>query len=292
MTHITLLDGGMGQELLKRSAFPAHPMWSAKVLLDEPEVVQAVHEDFIRAGAEVITINAYSATPERMQSYGKPEWFKQLQARAINLANAARDNVGGKVRVAGCLPPLHTSYRPDLSPDFDENLRLYREIVAEQAGKVDLIQCETMASIAEATAACTAAIETGLPVWVGLTVADDGSPNLRSGEALPEALAALSGLGAEAILLNCSIPEAINECLPVVAETGVTCGAYANGFTSIKALKQGGTVDSLTARTDLTPDAYADHVQGWIDMGATIVGGCCEVGPAHIAEISRRLHHD
>lgn len=286
---ITLLDGGMGQELLKRSSRPAHPMWSAKLLLDEGEIVRQTHADFISAGADVITINTYSATPERLARDGAASMFKPLQAKAIELAQAARREAGRKVRVAGCLPPLTASYRPDLSPDFDENLRRYREIVAEQAGKVDLIQCETMASIAEATAACRAAVETGLPVWVGLTVADDGSPNLRSGEPLDEALTALKPLGAEAILLNCSVPEAIDCCLPIVAATGVTCGAYANGFTSISALQPGGTVDVLEVRSDLTPEVYADFVMGWIRMGATIVGGCCEVGPAHIAEIARRL---
>ena len=76
MVDITLLDGGMGQELLKRSANPAHPMWSAKVLLDEPGIVQSVHEDYIKAGADVITLNTYSVTPERLQRDGKPEWFQ------------------------------------------------------------------------------------------------------------------------------------------------------------------------------------------------------------------------
>ncbi len=287
---ITLLDGGMGQELVKRSAFPASPMWSAKVLLDEPEIVQAAHEDFIRAGAQVITINAYSATPERLEHYGKLELFETLQARAIDLANKARDAAGRDVKIAGCLPPLFGSYAPDLTATYDERLQRYREIAAQQKGRVDLIQCETMASITEATAACTAAVETGLPVWVGLTVADDDSANLRSGEPLQEALDALSGMGAEAILLNCSVPESITACLPIVAATGVRFGAYANGFTSVTKLTMGKTVDGLTARRDLTPEIYANHVDQWIALGATIVGGCCEVGPAHIAEISRRLH--
>jgi homocysteine S-methyltransferase len=289
MSNITLLDGGMGQELLKRSANPAHPMWSAKVLLDEPEIVQAVHADYIAAGAEVITLNTYSATPERLQRDGKPEWFEALQARAIELAKAAVAESGRQVRIAGCLPPLQASYRPDLSPNFEDNRAAYRAIVAQQAPHVDLIQCETMSSIAEATAACAAAIETGLPVWVGLSVSDDSSNTLRSGEPLIDALAALDGMGAQAILLNCSIPEAIGAGLPLVAATGVQCGAYANGFTSIKALQPGGTVDGLVARTDLAPDTYADHVDGWIAAGATIVGGCCEVGPAHINEIAKRL---
>lgn len=286
---LTILDGGMGQELQKRSSAPAHPLWSAKVMLDSPEIIQSVHEDFIRAGAEVTTINAYSATPERLERNGEPDWFKPLQALSIDLAMAARDAVGADVRIAGCLPPLHASYRPDLSPDFADNLRRYSEIVAEQADRVDLIQCETMGSIAEATAACTAAVATGLPVWVGLTVKDDGSQTLRSGEPLVDALAALDGLGAEAILLNCSIPEAIDTALPSLANLGVPFGAYANGFTSIEALKPGGTVDALQARTDLSPARYSDYAEGWVEQGATIIGGCCEVGPDHIRELSKRL---
>lgn len=286
---ITILDGGMGQELLRRSAFPAHPMWSAKVLMDEPEIVQAVHEDFIRAGAQVITLNNYSATPERLARDGKSDWFEPLQAKAIALAKAARDSVDPFVKIGGCLPPLRASYRPDLSPDFDDNLRRYRAIVAVQKDHVDLMQCETMSSIAEATAACVASVESGLPVWLGLSVADDASNTLRSGEPLEQVLEAVKDLGAAAILLNCSAPEAISAALPVVAQTGLRFGAYANGFTSITALHPGGTVDGLKARTDLGPQEYADFASVWVDQGATIIGGCCEVGPAHIAELSQRF---
>ena len=289
MSDITLLDGGMGQELLARSTQPAHPMWSAKVLLDEPGIVQAVHEDYIRAGAEVITLNTYSVTPERLARDGQPDLFTPLQTRALDLAWRAKDACGKDVRIAGCLPPLFASYRPDLAPDFDTNLALYRQIVAAQAERVDLLQCETLSSIVEATAACTAAAESGLPVWVGLSVNDDTSQTLRSGEPLADALTALDGLGAEAILLNCSIPEAISKALPQVIAAGLPAGAYANGFTGIEALQPGGTVDGLQVRQDLTPDAYADFALGWVDAGAQIVGGCCEVGPAHIAEIARRL---
>jgi S-methylmethionine-dependent homocysteine/selenocysteine methylase len=74
-----------------------------------------------------------------------------------------------------------------------------------------------------------------------------------------------------------------------LAARNLTFGAYANGFTSITALQPGGTVDSLKARTDLGPSAYADFAQSWAELGATIIGGCCEVGPAHIAELRTRL---
>ena len=91
--------------------------------------------------------------------------------------------------------------------------------------------------------------------------------------------------------MNCSIPEAVSQAMPILAGHGLTLGAYANGFTKITNGFASGktTVDLLTARTDLGPDAYADFAQSWVDMGATIIGGCCEVGPAHIAELVRRF---
>lgn len=289
MSDIILLDGGMGQELLRRSVQPAHPLWSAKVLMDEPEIVQAVHEDFILAGARVITLNTYSATPERLEAEGRPDLFAPLQTRAIDLARAAATAQGGGVRIGGCLPPLYSSYQPHLAEDYDTILGLYRRIVAAQRDHVDLFQCETLSSVNEARAALTAALESGLPVWLGLSVRDDDSRCLRSGEPLAGALAELVPMGPEAVLLNCSIPEAITTALPEVIATGLPAGAYANGFTSISALKQGGTVDVLKAREDLTPEVYGRHALGWVASGARIVGGCCEVGPAHIAHLSRAL---
>ncbi len=289
MGEITLLDGGMGQELLKRSAQPPHPMWSAKVLLDEPEIVAAVHRDYIAAGARRITLNTYAASPERLAQGGRSDLFRPLQTRAIELAKSAVAASGQDVRIAGCLPPLFASYRPELAPDFQANLVLYRQIVALEKDHVDLFQCETLGSIAEATAACTAAVESGLPVWVSLSIRDDDSKTLRSGEPLLDALAALEGLGAEALLLNCSTPEAISHALPDLVATGSPVGAYANGFAGVTALEPGGTVDVLQARHDLDPATYADFAMGWIEAGVTIIGGCCETTPAHIAEIARRL---
>jgi homocysteine S-methyltransferase len=78
--------------------------------------------------------------------------------------------------------------------------------------------------------------------------------------------------------------------MPGLATLGGRFGAYANGFSGISAdYVPGSTVKALKGRTDLGPEAYADFALGWVAEGATIVGGCCEVGPAHIAELARRL---
>ncbi len=289
-SDIVLLDGGMGQELYHRSRSPATPLWSAQVLSDEPELVEAVHSEFIAAGAKVIILNSYSATPERLAAEGKAELFEPLQASAITVAMAARDKSGQAVRIAGCLPPLVASYRPDLVPDYETCLALYRRIVAAQVEAVDFLLCETLASVAEAKVATQAAVESGKPVWTCLTVDDRDGTKLRSGEPLLKGCEAAIEAGAEAVLVNCSLPEAVDQAVPVLAGLGVPFGAYANGFTSVLELEPGMTVDVLKARSDLGPDVYANHALGWVEAGASIVGGCCEVGPVHIAELAKRLN--
>ena len=96
---------------------------------------------------------------------------------------------------------------------------------------------------------------------------------------------------ASAILANCSVPEAIDAAMGVLATGDKPFGGYANGFTKISDgfLGDKPTVDALTARQDLGPDVYARHAMSWIAQGATIVGGCCEVGPAHIAMLAEEI---
>ncbi len=289
MNKVTLLDGGMGQELLRRSANPPSPLWSAQVLMDEPEIVEAVHLDYIKVGAEVITLNAYSITPERLVENGDVTKFSALQAQAIAIAKSAVKKSGSEAVIAGCLPPMITSYQPELAPDIDACIATYREIAAEQKDHVDVFLCETLGSIREARAATIAAVETGIPVWTSMTVKDGEGTTLRSGEPLEEAIEAVKEAGAYAVLVNCSWPESLTQSIPLLKNSSLPFGAYANGFTSVDPLKSSATVAVLKARTDLGPTAYADHVMGWVESGATIVGGCCETGPEHIAEIAKRL---
>jgi S-methylmethionine-dependent homocysteine/selenocysteine methylase len=292
MTRITLLDGGMGQELIKRVPGEPSPLWSARVMMDRPEIVKEVHLEYIRAGARVITVNAYSATRDRLERAGEGDRFEALQRTACRLAREARDESGEDVTIAGCLPPLMWSYRPDLAADAEENAPVYAEIAALQAPHVDLFLCETMSAASQALGAVRGAVEAGAgkPVWVSWTVEDEPTGRLRSGETVAEAARMLDGLPVAARLLNCSRPEAIGAAMPELAALGGRFGAYANGFSGISAeYVPGSTVKALEGRKDLGPAAYAEFAMGWVDQGATIVGGCCEVGPAHIAELARRL---
>lgn len=290
MARVILTDGGMGQEILRRTSHPVHPLWSAQVMIDEPDIVRDAHADFIAAGARVITVNTYAATGPRLALNGISERFGDLQRAACRLAEEAREaSEAQDVAIAGCLPPLVASYRPETALPNGKALEEYRRIAEAQAPHADLMLVETVSLVREGRAAVEAAAETGLPVWVAWCPSDADPLRLRSGETLSEALAAVRDLPVAAHLLNCCRPEAVDTALPSLEGVGGRVGAYANAFRSVEALDPGGTVDVLERREDLGPEAYATHVLGWVGRGATVVGGCCEVGPAHIAAIAKAL---
>lgn len=286
-----LLDGGMGQELINRGASAQGMLWSAKALFDDPDAVVAVHEDYIRAGADVITTNSYSCIRNKFGPAGVLDRLGEMNRLAAELAQKARDNCGRPVLVAGSMGPQYGSYRPDLVGGYEKTEALYREQAAFLAPYVDLILCETLSCRLEARAAATAALETGLPVWLSWSVEDSGEPRLRSGEAIDAAWRDLAGSGIAAVLLNCSPPEAIGRALPVLLDVcDRPVGAYANAFTPIpERWEYRGDASLPPPRTDVTPEMYARHAAAWLDAGAHIIGGCCEVGPTHIRHLKSML---
>lgn len=290
MQNITILDGGMGQELVRRTTREITPLWSADIMLNEPALVRDLHLEFIDSGADVITLNTYTATPQRLERDASISMLEPLHAAAMKAAKEAVALSGkDEVKIAGCLPPLVASYHPDLAPGYEQMLSSYQKLVALQAPASDIFICETMASIKEARAACTVAKASGKVVWVAFTLTDDDSGQLRSGEPLSTAIAEIGKLAPDAVLLNCSRPEAINAALPMLEKAECKTGIYANGFTSVNSLYPGTTVESLDKRKDLTPDMYADHALYWAGKGIDIIGGCCEIGPGHIAAVKEKL---
>ncbi|MGC1496172.1 MAG: homocysteine S-methyltransferase family protein [Sulfitobacter sp.] len=285
MTDITLLDGGLGQELVHRAGDKPTPLWSTQVMIDHPGLVAEVHRDFAAAGASIITTNTYAIHHDRLVDTPMVGKFDALYALALK---EAKDS--GAVRVAGAIGPLRASYRPDLHPEPEIGAPFYAEIAKLLAPACDLLICETVASYDHAISILNGASEGGKPIWLSLTVNDRDGTKLRSGEPLAAVLE-VANEKAAAILINCSAPEAIPAALKVLVQGDLPFGAYANAFEKITDdfLKDKPTVDALAMRRDLTPENYADHVMGWIDQGATIVGGCCEVSPEHIAEIASRL---
>ena len=282
MTDIILLDGSMGQELVHRAGDSPTPLWSTQVMIDHPGMVASVHADYRKAGATVHTTNTYTIHHDRLEGTGQEGQFLELHMAALKEAE-------GMGVLAGSIGPLIASFRPDIHPPYETALPLYAEVANIIAPHVDLILCETVASIDHAKAVLEAATATGKPVWLSLTVDDVDGTRLRSGELLTDVLPIAQK--AAAILINCALPEAITASMEILAKGNLPFGAYANGFTKITEafLQDKPTVDALTARQDLDPDAYAAFAMKWIGQGATIVGGCCEVGPAHIAKMAETI---
>lgn len=290
MAVITLLDGGMGQELVARSGDDPTPLWATRVMLDHPNLVREIHDDYFAAGATVATTNTYAIHHDRLVGFGLDHLFRDLHEGAVQAAVAARD-AHGSGRIAGSMGPLVATYRADVTLPVAEAAPKYAEIAAILGPHVDMILCETMATVVQAEGAAIGAKAGRKPVWLSVTVDDADGTKLRSGEPLSDLKRVVDDQKPAAILVNCSVPEAMAAAMGVVATFGIPFGAYANGFTHIDPafLKDAPTVKELTHRHDLTPSKYVEFAMGWVAQGATIVGGCCEVGPAHIRALADAL---
>lgn len=287
---VLLLDGGLGQELIHRSSASAHHLWSLQVMLDEPHLVSEIHRDFCLAGAAIACLNTYAVTRSRL-ARGKdlPSLAALLETARTLAETGIRDSGCADVEIIASMPPLVASYRPDTQLPMPQMVQEYRELIDLQKDTVDGFLAETIPSITEARAVLQAASDAGVRILIGLTVSDEDGTLLRSGESLQEAIAAIAEHEPIAVLINCSRPESVSDAMPVLAASGLPFGGFANGFTAVDALEPGGVVDVLDSRTDLDPEGYARFAAVWLDAGASVIGGCCEVGPAHIAALDALL---
>lgn len=288
----------MGREL-KRSGAPfKQPEWSALALMEAPARVVSVHKSFIDAGAQVITTNNYAVVPHHIGEDRFKEDGHTLTALSGRLAreaadNAASDGTRAGVKVGGSLPPLSGSYRPDLY-DADLAAQCYPAIVKALEPYVDLWQAETVSCIDEARAIVSAVAHSDKPLWLSFSLIDDldhASPLLRSGESLDSALDFALVAKADALLFNCSLPEVIGKALAVVGPMRdqqapeLQLGGYGNTFTPREPSAESNS-DNAELRAEITPEHYAKITAEWERSGATIIGGCCGVGPEHIAALA------
>jgi len=287
-SQVRILDGAMGTELKARgAAVPDYrkSAWSAVALVDDPGAVRQVHRDYIEAGADVVTANNYAVVPRLLSRVGMEDQVEQLTRTACRLAQEARDEAGrSKVLIAGSLPPLETTYRSDLVPADAELDETYARLAGVLAGEVDIALAETLTTAREAVAAARAAERAGLEVWVSWNLALDAAV-LRGGESLSDAVRALDGLPVQAFLVNCVPTGRVLEALREMrAATDRPIGAYANSCTHAS---DQAALDAC-AGTVLGPEAYADAAATWVAAGATLIGGCCDTSPAHIAALASR----
>jgi S-methylmethionine-dependent homocysteine/selenocysteine methylase len=297
-----LLDGATGSELQRRGISvssrrptggrPELVAWSATAMIDAPEVVRAIHEDYLRVGSDIITCNSYNANRGMLALAGLANRSAELSRLAATLAIEARDKMNRQAYVAGSVAPTNrfpdgwdpgrVASSEDLARDWGE-----QSAVLADAG-VDFILIETMSAIFQLLPAVDAARATGLPAFLGIHPTPEGT--MTSGETLADLIAALKGREPDAILLMCRSPEDVSATLPNLRRAfDGPIGAYANiGYTKDPD-PEGWQYHSIDIG-DNTPGRYAHCCQTWLDMGAQIVGGCCGSTPEHIAAISSLVH--
>ncbi|MXY55530.1 MAG: homocysteine S-methyltransferase family protein [Gammaproteobacteria bacterium] len=289
---VTLLDGGMGREIQERRPQAAQGLWSASVLLDEPDLVVEIHREYIDAGALVITANNYSTIPSYLGKAGMQGRYRELTGLAATLARRAVRESGKDVAVAGSLPPLEESYRADLVPPPETAQPIYQGVVEALRDDVDLYICETMSSAVEARTAAGAALAhgQGKPVYVSWTLDETPGCGLRSGETVKQAVDALAGFAVDGYLFNCTHPEAIEAGLRELKTlTAKPIGCYPNRLNKVP---EGWTLDNeITTglRGDLPQHLYVASMLRSIEAGATLVGGCCGIGPSDIRALAEQL---
>jgi len=286
---LTVLDGGTGRELHRVGAPFRQPEWSALALIEAPDAVRQVHAAYLAAGADVITSNSYALTPFHIGS----ERFAADGGRLADLAGRmGRAAIGeGPGRLAGSLPPVLGSYRPDL---FDPQVArpLLQTLVDGLSPHVDLWLAETLSSLAEARLVREALGSNSKPLWVSFTLRDDGdaaAAELRSGEPAADAARTALEIGAETLLFNCSQPEvmlgAVTAAREVIGTAPLKIGVYANAFPPQRPDAQAN--DGLDPiREDLDPPHYVAFAKAWNAAGAEVIGGCCGIGPAHIRALA------
>ena len=286
---ITLLDGGMGKTLERNGAPFRQPEWSALALIEDPDHVRTAHQQFVEAGADVITTNNYAIVPFHI---GQERFEREGVALTALSASLAREAAAGGTQVAGSIPPLFGSYEPD---KFDAKFApsYLGRIVDSLAPNVDFFLAETQSSVEEASFSMRAAGNYDLPIWVSFSLDDDQTQEavLRSGESLEAAVDAAVAGNAEAVLFNCSHPEILSMAIPRAVEQaqgGFAVGGYANAFLP-KPQNYSANEVVLGHREDLDPTGYLEFVKEWIDAGATVVGGCCGIMPEHIAAMRAHL---
>jgi len=295
---VTILDGGMGRELERSGAPFRQPEWSALALIESPAHVGRAHAAFARHGAEVITTNSYAVVPFHISQERFDAEGLALADLAGKLARQTADEFGTKV--AGSLPPVLGSYRPDLF-NADEARPILEVLIEGLSPYADIWLAETQSSLAEVTLVKELLSDDPRPLWLSFTLDDHDAkavlsgtakPVLRSGEPIVDAARHAVALGASALLFNCSQPEvmeaAVREARSALGDAPISIGVYANAFAS-EADDAAANETLHGIRADLTPPLYLDWAKRWVDAGANMVGGCCGISPEHIGELAKAL---
>ncbi|MFJ6579480.1 homocysteine S-methyltransferase [Streptomyces sp. NPDC091368] len=284
---VLVLDGGLSNQLEAQGCDLSDALWSARLLADGPEQIEAAHTAYVRAGARVLITSSYQATFEGFARRGVGrEEAARLLARSVELARSAGEAVGEEVWVAASVGPYGamladgSEYRGRYGLTVGALERFHRpriEVLA--AAGPDVLALETVPDADEAEALLRAAEGCGVPVWLSYTV--EGG-RTRAGQDLAEAFAVAAGNDqVVAVGVNCCDPAEAGDAVELAAAvTGKPAVVYPNSGERWDARARGWSGDMA-----FDPE----RALAWAGAGARLVGGCCRVGPETIGALAGTL---
>ncbi len=269
----------MGTELERRGFRTALPLWSAMANLEAPVLVKQIHDDYIAAGADIITTNTFRTTSYTFAKVHKAELASHLTRLAVEIARESILQSGKKVLLAGSLAPLEDCYSPELVPGDDAIRKAYTEQIDLLISTgVDFILAETMINRSEIHFISDYLYRKEFPFMISFT-AQDG--RLLDGTPMESVISDVIDTNPLALMLNCRSTDEITRTLLLLHNLfhGMI-GVYANGF--------GHPDDELGWKNEEGGvNEYLTSAKQWLDRGALIIGGCCGTTPEHIAAIHR-----
>lgn len=282
-----VLDGGLSNQLEAQGCELSDALWSARLLVDAPDQIEAAHTAYARAGAQVLITSGYQATYEGFARRGiGRDRAGELLARSVELARRAGDASGRPTWVAASVGPYGamladgSEYRGRYGLTVGELERFHRpRIEALAAAAPDVLALETVPDTDEARALLRAVADTGLPVWLSYSVAGGLT---RAGQPLREAFALAAGNDqVVAVGVNC--------CDPADADGAVRCAAEATGKPVVVYPNSGERWDARGRGWTGASTFDPERARVWTRDGARLIGGCCRVGPSAIAALGRVL---
>jgi S-methylmethionine-dependent homocysteine/selenocysteine methylase len=289
--QIIILDGGTGTDIQRRGVSMNGNTWCAEVNISHPEVVKSVHEDYIKAGAEIIIANTFAASALLFNALGRDDDLITLDRAAVAIAKDAA--AGRQVAVAGSMstmrPVVSGSDRTAKQREWPE--REARVLFKRKAGnlaqvRVDLIMMEMMRDTDYSVWATEAAMATRLPVWVGISVERRADGRLtgfgREDQLLDDVARALASAKPAVISIMHTSPNDTGEAIDIVRQHWKgPLGAYPeSGYFRMP---------EWTFVDIITPEDLVEKAKGWRQQGVTIFGGCCGLGPEHIAALAEEF---
>ncbi len=280
-----LIDGGMGTELQRRGVPMNWEAWSGTAARWHADTVQKVHEEYIRAGAQVIITNTFGTNRLMLEAAGLGEEVVQINQQAIQSAMRARERSGEEsITVAGSISPSPPRFDWTAYPAKNVEWDAYRELAGLlYEGGVDLIVLETMMDDEHSPLAMEAALETGLPVWLGVSC----SEHPESGDVVSFSrqeinfevpLDTLIPMGPDMVCIMHSEMRTIPRAIEMVrARWKGPLGVYPESGHFVK--PNWSFVDAIS------PAGLVEEARGWLDSGVKMLGGCCGTGPEHITAL-------